>query len=72
MQGKDLLTSKTAIGTVIAFVGLIAHQLGFDIGDQTDLVETIVTIFGGCYALYGRIKAVQPITSIAGIKVGAK
>lgn len=66
---KDLLTSKTAIGTFVSMAAILAQQLGYDIGDQEGLVNSIVAIFGAMFALYGRVVAVTPIGSVAGVKV---
>lgn len=71
-MSKDLLTSKTTWGTLIAMVALIATGLGYDIGDQDELVNMIVGVLGGVLALYGRVQAVTPITSVAGIQVTKK
>jgi len=67
-MNKDLLLSKTTWGTIIGMLALIATAFGFDIGDQNNLVNLIVGILGGLFALYGRVKAVHKINSIAGIK----
>lgn len=71
MPTKDLLQSKTAWGTIIGFAALIAHQLGFDIGDQTGIVNDIVGLIGAALAIYGRVTAVHKITSVAGVKTGS-
>ena len=68
-MNKDLLLSKTTWGTIIAMVAMVATALGYDIGDQGMLVNTIVGVLGGAFALYGRVKAVTKITSVAGISV---
>ena len=69
MVGKDLLQSKTTWGTIVAMISLIATSAGYDIGNQDMLVNEIVGIIGGGFALYGRIMAVHPIKSVGGVKV---
>ena len=71
-MNKELLTSKTTIGTLVAMAALIATGLGYDIGDQDELLNMIVGVLGGAFALYGRVKAVAPISSVAGIKITPK
>lgn len=63
---KDLLTSKTTWGTLVAMAALVATVMGYDIGDQDELVNLIVGVLGGVAAIYGRVTAVTQITSIAG------
>jgi len=66
---KDLLQSKATWGAIILLVDLIARSAGFDIGDQSMWVSTIVDTIGGALVLIGRFTAVKKIGSVAGIKV---
>ncbi len=52
---------KTLIGAVVALAAEGARLAGVDIGDQQGLVNSILVIFGGILAIYGRMKASGPI-----------
>ena len=52
---------KTLIGAVVALAAEGARLAGVDIGDQQGLVNSIVVIFGGILAIYGRMKASGPM-----------
>ena len=52
---------KTLIGAVVALAAEGARLAGVDIGDQEGLVNSILVIFGGVLAIYGRMKASGPI-----------
>lgn len=52
---------KTLIGAVVALAAEGARLAGVDIGDQEGLVNSILVIFGGILAIYGRMKASGPI-----------
>lgn len=74
MKGKDLFTSKTTIGVIVMILAVIAEKLwGLDIGDQGEMTTSLVGFIAHGFefaaagiTLRGRIKAVQPITSILG------
>ena len=66
---KDLLLSKTAIGTLVSAAAIIAQQLGWDIGDTDGLANAIVALAGSVFALYGRAVDVKPIGSVAGVEI---
>jgi hypothetical protein len=52
---------KTLIGAIVALAAEGARLAGVDIGDQQGLVNSILVIFGGILAIYGRMKASGPI-----------
>lgn len=52
---------KTLIGAIVALAAEGARLAGVDIGDQEGLVNSILVIFGGILAIYGRMKASGPI-----------
>ena len=52
---------KTLIGAIVALAAEGARLSGVDIGDQEGLVNSILVIFGGILAIYGRMKASGPI-----------
>ena len=52
---------KTLIGAIVALAAEGARLAGVDIGDQQGLVNSILVIFGGILAIYGRMKASWPI-----------
>lgn len=52
---------KTLIGAIVALAAESARLAGVDIGDQEGLVNSILVIFGGILAIYGRMKASGPI-----------
>ena len=52
---------KTLIGAVVELAAEGARLAGVDIGDQQGLVNSILVIFGGILAIYGRMKASGPI-----------
>lgn len=52
---------KTLIGAIVALAAEGARLVGVDIGDQQGLVNSILVIFGGILAIYGRMKASGPI-----------
>ena len=62
MEGvKNALTSKAIWGSVISMVAIGLGFMKIDLGDQTALVETVVSLFGAIFAIYGRIVAVKKI-----------
>lgn len=52
---------KTLIGAIVALAAEGARLAGVDIGDQEGLVNSILVIFGGILAIYGRMKASGPM-----------
>ena len=52
---------KTLIGAIVALAAEGARLAGVDIGDQQGLVNSILVIFGGILAIYGRLNASGPI-----------
>ena len=52
---------KTLIGAIVALAAEGARLAGVDIGDQQGLENSILVIFGGILAIYGRMKASGPI-----------
>jgi hypothetical protein len=70
MPSKDLLLSKTTWGTIVAMIAMVATALGYDIGDQGALVNAIIGVIGGGFAIYGRVVAVHKISSVAGVSIG--
>jgi len=52
---------KTLIGAIVALAAEGARLAGVDIGDQQGLVNSILVIFGGILAIYGRMKASGPM-----------
>lgn len=69
---KDLLMSRTFWGVMISMLATILMGFKVDIGDQGQLVESIIGIVGLLFALYGRVAAVVQITKVAGIPVSSK
>lgn len=70
MQGKDFFLSKTNIGVLMMAIALISQQFGWDIGDSSGWTDLIVGLIGAVLGIYGRVKAVAPITSVGGLKIG--
>lgn len=60
-DAKNFLTSKTVIGLVISFIGIVMGQFGFDSSALTGATDEIVQLAGLAIALYGRFKAVKKI-----------
>lgn len=63
---KDLLQSKTFWGAVIALAATVCHWFGITI-DQQVWVNDALTVAGTAIALYGRVVATKPVTSVAGL-----
>lgn len=79
MNGKDLYKSKVTKGLLTSALGMILF-FGFDKVVPIDQISPIVGIFvdsifgliiagGKGLALYGRVKAEEPITSILGKEI---
>lgn len=68
MVGKDLLTSKTVIGSLMVVVAVVAERFDVLI-DAPAWTADLVTLFGAAFAVYGRFMAVEPIRSILGLEV---
>lgn len=70
---KDLLQSKTFWGLFVAGVAALLAHFGVTV-DQTALVNECVTGVGLAFAVYGRMVANVPVTSIFGLvtKASAK
>lgn len=66
---KDLLTSKTIIGLLIAVLGPVAARYGIEASEVQSIVELVVAAAGGVLGVYGRVKASGPISSVAGISI---
>jgi hypothetical protein len=66
MQGKDLLSSKTTWGAILTVVGPLLTRYfhlspeGFD-----GMAEALAALGGAALVVWGRLKADQPITSVA-------
>lgn len=59
---KNILTSRTIIGLIVAALATIVQRWGFEIapemrGELTELLTTILQAGGGVLAVYGRVKA---------------
>lgn len=61
---KNFLLSKTVIGVVISFVGLVMGQFHLDATSLTGSEDIVVQLGGLILALYGRIKAVKKISVV--------
>lgn len=66
---KDLITSKTIIGLLLAVLGPAAARYGIDAGTLQSSIEILTQAGGALLTVYGRITASKQITSIAGIKI---
>ena len=62
-EGKPLWQSRTIIGAVVAIVAAVAgfKNIKIDVANLTDILVQASIIVGGILAIYGRIKATQPI-----------
>jgi hypothetical protein len=66
---KDLLASKVTWGVLVPIIVMFAKQLGFDLGEQQPWVDGLSMFVGGLLILWGRIKAVKRIGSVAGMSI---
>lgn len=57
---KNLLTSKTFWGLVVAVAAPLATRYGFKI-DEAGFTNDLVTAFGFILAVYGRVSATKTI-----------
>lgn len=70
MQNKDLLSSKSTWGVIIALVLVpLAQQIGVDLGDYDALAQTLAEITGGILFLVGQFTRKTTINSVAGVKI---
>ncbi len=60
-KGKSLVTSRTFWGVVIMIASVFSDDLGIKLGD---MVENIITVLGGVFAMFGRYTATKQITGI--------
>jgi len=75
-KGKDFFLSKSNIGVLVILLGIILDKFGVSIGDTELLTEQLseaisagMQSVGAILAIYGRLRADTPITSVAGISV---
>ncbi|MEW6330220.1 MAG: hypothetical protein AB1560_02035 [Pseudomonadota bacterium] len=66
---KDLLASKVTWGVLVPIIVMIGKQLGFDLGEQQPWVDGLSMLVGGLLILWGRVKAVKRIGSVAGLPI---
>jgi len=58
--------SKTVIGILVSLLPVLGTTLGFSFSDAdgvlvTNLVDQIIQLLGGAFALYGRVVAKKPL-----------
>lgn len=66
---KDLLVSKTALGTLFAALAIVLGQFGYTIGDPEGFANDVAALAALAFALYGRAVAIKPIGTVAGVKI---
>lgn len=66
-MNKDLLQSKTTYGILIMLLTPVLAKYGLDAGMVSDLVGILGGGIGALMGLYGRYKAQDAISTIAGI-----
>jgi hypothetical protein len=69
---KPFWQSRAIIGSAVTIAALIAgfYKIKIDVGNLTDIVVQIAGLLGAALAIYGRIKATQPIAFTGGTKPG--
>lgn len=68
MTGKDATLSLTILGMVVAVAAQVLQVHGITI-DQAGWTNDLVTAVGALISIIGRVKAMRPITSVAGLPV---
>ncbi len=63
-QSKSIFTSVTFWGIALGLIGQIASRYGFQV-DAAGAANDVVSLIGAGVALYGRIRATQPVHIIA-------
>lgn len=61
MDSKNVITSKTILGLVIAVAAPYLAKHGIVL-DQAGFVDDIVTLLGAALAVYGRFKASKALS----------
>ena len=71
-DAKKPWQSRTLIGAAVVIASAIAGlwKIKIDVANLTDILVQVSAILGAALAIYGRIKATQPITFTGGTKPG--
>ena len=66
-DAKPIWQSRTIIGAFVTILALVAGFKNFkiDVANLTDILVQVAGLVGAAFAIYGRIKATQPIKFIA-------
>jgi len=64
MDTKGMIQSKTIWGAIIMLGNAVAKHFGYDLGDVAGWVDVLVNLAGAGLAVYGRVKAVKPISGV--------
>jgi len=70
--GKDGAASVTIISAVVVALNTLLNAFGVGLDNVDGLVSALVTVIAAGAAIYGRVRARAPITSIAGIDLPPK
>lgn len=59
---KPALSSQTIIASQVVILTGLLGALGYPIAD--DVINNLIAVIGGIWAIYGRLRATQPIRGI--------
>jgi len=68
-SGKDGAASMTIISAVVVAVNTLLNAFGVGLDNVDELVSAVVTVIAAGTAIYGRVRARAPITSMAGMNL---